>query len=51
LQIARRIQFHQVTLSGNAKASGVSDIDPVQREIFGMLKLELPSKERLENSL
>jgi hypothetical protein len=29
----------------------VSDIDPVQREIFGMLKLELPSKERLENSL
>jgi hypothetical protein len=50
LQIARRIQFHQVTLSGNAKASGVSDIDPVQREIFDMLKLELPSKERLENT-
>jgi len=25
--------------------------DPVQREIFDMLKLELPSKERLENSL
>ena len=51
LQIARRIQFHQVTLSANAKASGLSDIDPVQREIFDMLKLELPSKERLENSL
>lgn len=51
LQIARRIQFHQVTLAGKAKASGVSDIDPVQRELFDMLKLELPSKERLENSL
>jgi transposase len=51
LQIARRIQFHQVTLTGNASASGVSEIDPVQREIFDLLKLELPSKERLENSL
>lgn len=51
LEIARRIQFHQVTLTGNAKASGVSEIHPVQREIFDALKLELPSKERLETTL
>jgi transposase len=51
LEIARRIQFHQVTLAGNAMASGLSDIDPVQREIFDGLKLELPSKERLETTL
>jgi transposase len=51
LEIARRIQLHQVTLAGNAKASGVSDIDPVQREIFDALKLDLPSKERLQTAL
>jgi transposase len=51
LEIARRIQFHQVTLAGNAKASGVSEIDPAQRGIFDALKLELPSKERLDTAL
>jgi len=51
LEIARRIQFHQVTLSGNASASGLSEIDPVQREIFDALKLEVPTKDRLETIL
>lgn len=51
LEITRRIQFHQVTLSGNASASGLSDIDPIQRQIFEALKLELPTKDRLETSL
>lgn len=51
LEIARRIQFHQVTLTGNAHASGLSDIDPIQREIFEALKLELPTKERVETAL
>lgn len=51
LEIARRIQFHQVTLSGNASASGLSDIEPVQRQIFEALKLELPTKDRLETTL
>ena len=51
LEIARRIQSHQVTLSGNTSASGLSDIDPVQRQIFEALKLELPTKDRLETTL
>lgn len=51
LEIARRIQFHQVTLAGNARASGLSKIDPIQREIFEALKLELPTKERVETAL
>ena len=51
LEIARRIQFHQVTLGGNTAASGLSDIDPVQRRIFEALKLELPTKDRLETTL
>ena len=51
LEIARRIQFHQVKLAGNARASGLSDIDPIQREIFEALNLELPTKERVETAL
>jgi hypothetical protein len=51
LEIARRIQFHQVTLSGNASASGLSEIEPVQRQIFEALNLELPTKDQLETAL
>ena len=51
MEIARRIQFHQVTLGGNTSASGLSDIDPVQREIFDALNLELPTKDRLDAPL
>ena len=35
----------------NTSPSGLSDIDPVQRQIFEALKLELPTKDRLETSL
>lgn len=51
LEIARRIQFHQVTLGGNTSASGLSDTAPVQRQIFEALKLELPTKDRPETTL
>jgi transposase len=51
LEIAGRIQFHQVTLAGDRIAAGISEIEPIQREIFEALKLELPSKDRLETAL
>lgn len=51
LEIARRIQFHQVTLAGNRSAAGISEIDPIQREIFDALKLDTPSKDRLESAV
>lgn len=51
LEIAPRIQVHQVTLSGNASASGLSGIDLGQRQIFEALKLGLPTKDRLEITL
>ena len=51
LEIARRIQFHQVTLADQQTASGIGEIDPVQREIFDALKVELPSKDCLDTAL
>jgi transposase len=51
LEIARRIQFHRVTLADQATACGVSELDPMQREIFNALKLELPTKDRLETAV
>jgi transposase len=51
LEISRRIQFHQVTLAGNRSAAGISEIDPIQREIFDALKLDTPSKDRLESAV
>jgi len=48
LEIVRRIQFHQVTLADNQVASGIGEIDPVQREIFAALDFELPTKDRLD---
>lgn len=51
LQIAQRIQFHQVTVPGKGQACGISELDPVQREIFEALKLEVPTRTRLETAL
>ena len=50
LEIAGRIQFHQVTLAGNRVAAGVGELDPVQREIFEALKLDQPTKDRLDSA-
>lgn len=33
------------------RPAGLSEIDPVQREIFDALKLEVPTKDRLETIL
>lgn len=51
LQIAQRIQFHQVTVPGKGQACGLSELDAVQREIFETLKLEVPTRARLETAL
>ena len=51
LQIAQRIQFHQVTVPGKGQACGLSELDAVQREIFEALKLEVPTRARLETAL
>jgi transposase len=51
LQIAQRIQFHQVTLDGKGQACGISELDPVQREIFEALKLEPPTRQRLADAV
>jgi transposase len=51
LQIAQRIQFHQVTVNGRGPACGISELDPVQREIFATLGLDQPTRDGLETVL
>lgn len=51
LQIARRIQLHQVSLPGQGQARGLSELDPVQHEIFAALGLETPTTQTLDASL
>ena len=51
LEIARRIQFHQVTLADKRSAAGISDIDTVQREIFDALQIDTPTKRHLDHAL
>jgi transposase len=51
LEIAGRIQFHQVTMAGDRVAAGVSELDPIQRDIFDALKLDPPTKDRLDTAL
>ncbi|MFM7120517.1 MAG: IS1634 family transposase, partial [Gammaproteobacteria bacterium] len=51
LEIARRIQLHQVTLPNRERAVGIGELDPVQREIFDALGLEIPTRQRLETAL
>ena len=51
LQIAQRIQFHQVTVDGKGQACGVSELEPVQREVFEALKMEIPTRQKLETAV
>ena len=47
LEIVRRIQFHRVTLNQNQTASGLSTLNPEQRELFDITDLPKPSIHRL----
>jgi transposase len=47
LEIARRIQRHQVTLHGRHVASGLSTLSEPQRELFAAVELPLPEKHAL----
>jgi len=47
LEIARRIQYHQVTLHQRQSASGLSTIPPQQKELFETVALPEPSARRL----
>ena len=46
-EIARRIQYHQVTLHQRQSASGLSAITPQQKELFETVALPEPSARRL----
>ena len=47
LEIARRIQFHRVTLNRKQTASGVTTLTPEQRDLFDTIALPTPSARRL----
>lgn len=47
LEIARRIQFHQVKLHRRETASGLTQLQPEQRDLFNVLDLPVPSSARL----
>jgi len=47
LEIARRIQYHQVTLHQRQSASGLSAITPQQKDLFETVALPEPSTRRL----
>lgn len=47
LEIARRIQYHQVTLHQRQSASGLSAMTPQQKELFETVALPEPSARRL----
>ena len=51
LEIAGRIQFHQVTLTCDRVAAGVGELDPTQREILQALKLGPPANDRLDSAV
>lgn len=51
LEIARRIQFHQVILPNETRAIGVGELDASQREIFETLGLDAPTRQRLETAV
>jgi len=42
LEIVRRIQFHQVTLHRHQSATGLSTLNPEQKELFDVLSLPIP---------
>jgi hypothetical protein len=47
LEIARRIQYHQVTLHQRQSASGLSVVTPQQKELFETLVLPEPTARRV----
>ncbi len=47
LELARRIQFHQITLHQNQTASGLSTLSPEQLDLFDAIDLPKPSAARL----
>lgn len=47
LEMTRRIQFHQVTLHRQQRASGLTAITPEQRQLFAAIDLPEPSAKRL----
>lgn len=47
LEIARRIQYHQVTLHQRQSASGLSVVTPQQKELFATLALPEPTARRV----
>ena len=47
LEIARRIQFHQVTLHQRQTASGLSTLTPEQRELFHAVNLPEPDSKAM----
>ena len=47
LEMARRIQMHQVTLGRRHTASGLSAISEQQRELFAAVDLPMPSQNAL----
>lgn len=47
LEIARRIQYHEITLHRHQTASGLSTLTPEQRELFDTVELPRPSAARL----
>lgn len=47
LEIARRIQYHQVTLHRQQTASGLSKLTPEQHDLFEAIDLPKPSAKRL----
>ena len=44
-------QFHQVTMALDRVAAGVSEVDSIQRDIFGAQKLDPPTEDRLDTAL
>jgi hypothetical protein len=47
LELARRIQFHRITLHHNQTASGLSTLTPEQLDLFDAINLPKPSTARL----
>lgn len=45
LEMVKRIQLHQVSIEGQGTASGISELEPVQVEMFEALRLPVPTKQ------
>ena len=51
LEIARRIQLHQVRIAGHGSASGLTDLSPEQLALFDQLQLNIPAREPFDIAL